>query len=104
VKYLKSAGGPCLGYAVPVETPRLLQFPCEYPIKVMARAGPELREALDAILTRHAGTNALAGVTERPSAQANFVSVTYMIWAVSEAQIEALFAELKQCPAVMVVI
>jgi putative lipoic acid-binding regulatory protein len=70
----------------------------------MARAGPDLREALDPILTRHAGPGALAGVTERPSAQANFVSVTYLIWAESEAQIEALFAELKQCPAVMLVI
>jgi hypothetical protein len=90
-----------LGY---VETPKLLQFPCSYPIKVMARAAPELREILDPILVRHAGPEALAGVTERSSANANFVSITYLIQATGEAQIAALFADLKQAPDVLLVI
>jgi putative lipoic acid-binding regulatory protein len=81
-----------------------LQFPCPYPIKVLARSGAELRAALDAILTRHAGPGALASVSERPSAQANYVGVTYVIQAVSEAQIAALFADLKACPAVVMVL
>ena len=87
-----------------VDTRRLLQFPCDYPIKVMARTAPGLREALDLILTRHAGPAALARVTERPSRQANFVGVTYVIQAHSEAQISALFADLKTCADVLVVL
>jgi putative lipoic acid-binding regulatory protein len=70
----------------------------------MARAGPELRTALDAILARHGGPAALANVTERPSKQANFVGVTYVIQAHGEAQIAALFAELKTCPDVLIVL
>jgi putative lipoic acid-binding regulatory protein len=87
-----------------MDSPPRLQFPCSYPIKVLARAGAGLRESLDAIFLRHAGPDALANITERPSAQANFVGVTYVINAVSEAQIAALFAELKSCPAVLMVL
>ena len=87
-----------------MESPPRLQFPCAYPIKVMARAGPGLRPALDAIFSRHAGAEALSHVTERPSAQAHFVGVTYVIQAHSEGQIAALFAELKTCPSVLMVL
>jgi putative lipoic acid-binding regulatory protein len=70
----------------------------------MARAEAGLRVMLDAIVERHAGAGALTAVRERPSAQANFVGVTYTIRAENEAQIAALFAELKQCQAVLMVL
>jgi putative lipoic acid-binding regulatory protein len=70
----------------------------------MARVSPGLRGTLDAILARHAGPAALASVTERPSKQAHFVGVTYVIQAQGEAQIAALFAELKACPDVLMVL
>jgi putative lipoic acid-binding regulatory protein len=70
----------------------------------MARAEAGLRGVLDAIIVRHAGPQALATVRERPSAQANFIGITYVIEARDEAQIAALFAELKQCRAVLLVI
>jgi putative lipoic acid-binding regulatory protein len=93
-----------MGYAGAVQEPKLLQFPCAYPIKVMARAEAGLRLRLDAIVERHAGPDALNEVRERSSAQAHFVGVTYIIRAENEAQIAALFAELKQCQAVLMVL
>lgn len=83
---------------------KLLQFPCRYPIKVMIRASAGLRERIDAIVTRHAGTLQPADITERPSAQQNYAGITYLIEARDEAQIAALFAELKETPGVMVVL
>lgn len=70
----------------------------------MARAETGLRARLDAIVCRHAGPEALSEVRERPSAQANFIGVTYIIRAENEAQIAALFADLKQCQAVLMVL
>ena len=87
-----------------MDSPKLLQFPCDYPIKVMARTAPGLRATLDVILTRHAGPSALVNITERPSRRANFVAVTYVIQAHSEAQIAALFADLKACSDVLMVL
>lgn len=85
------------------EPPRL-QFPCSYPIKVVARTAPDLRRALDDVFLRLAGAAALSQVSERPSGQGNFVSFTYVIEAQSENQIGALFQELKQCPSVVMVL
>lgn len=92
------------GILLRVNQRNLLHFPCDYPIKVVARAGAGLRDEIDAVFRRHAGPTALEGVSERASAQANFVSITYLIEAQSEAQIAALFTELKTCPSVMMVL
>ena len=87
-----------------MDEPPRLQFPCEYPIKVMGRAGPELRPRLDEVLVRHAGLDALHQVSERASAQAHYVGVTYVIQARSAEHIAALFNDLKELPDVLLVI
>ena len=81
-----------------------LEFPCDYPIKVMVRAEPGIRSRIDAIVERHAGPLDPSTVTERPSAQQNFLGLTYVIRADSASQIATLFEALKQCPQVMLVL
>ncbi len=61
--------------------PELLTFPCDYPIKVMLRAGAELRTHVDAVMARHSGPAVIESATTRPSAQGNFSAVTYTIRA-----------------------
>jgi len=84
--------------------PPRLTFPCDYPIKVMVRVEQGVRAHIDAIVERLAGPLDLAAVTERPSAQQRFISLTYVIRATGEPQIAELFAELKRCPQVMMVL
>lgn len=84
--------------------PERVSFPCDYPIKVMVRVEDGVRSRVDAILERHAGPVDLAAVTERPSAQGNFLGITYVIHATSQEQIAQLFAALKLCPQVMLVL
>ena len=62
------------------------------------------RADVDAIVQRHAGPIDLTAVTERPSAQGNFLGITYVISATSREQIAQLFAALKLCPQVMLVL
>lgn len=81
-----------------------LEFPCDYPIKVMVRLEPGIRSRIDAIVERHAGPLDLSTVTERPSAQHRFLGLTYVIRAGSAAQIATLFEALKLCPQVMLVL
>ena len=87
-----------------MEEPPRLQFPCEYPIKVVARTVPELRQTLDDVFAQLAGPRSLERVSERPSGQGNFVSVTYLFEAQSEAQVAAIFDALKCCPHVLMVL
>jgi len=87
-----------------VDTPKLLTFPCAYPIKVMMRAEPAVRASVDEVLARHAEAAAIAAATERPSAQGNFLAVTYTIHARDEQHIAALFADLKNVAGVLLVL
>ena len=87
-----------------MNTPELLTFPCDYPIKVMLRAGTELRAHVDAVMARHAGAQVATSATERPSAQGNFSAVTYTIRARDPEHIAALFADLKDIPGVLMVL
>lgn len=83
---------------------KLLQFPCRYPIKVMIRASPNLREQLDAIVIRHAAALDAGDISERASRHQNYSAVTYLIEARDEAQIAALFAELRDTPGVVMIL
>ena len=62
------------------------------------RAAPRtgFRARVDAIVLRHAPRSTPGAVTERPSANGNFLSITYLLRAESRAQIEALVAELER--------
>ena len=87
-----------------METPEQLQFPCDYPVKVMARAEEGVRSHIDAIFERHAGPLDLSKVVERSSAKNNFIAITYIIHAQGPEQIANLFSALKLCPQVVLVL
>jgi uncharacterized protein len=82
----------------------LLQFPTDYPIKVVGRADASLRAQIDAIVSAHVPDLDSSLTTERLSGNGNFQSISYSIRAVSAAQVTALATDLKACPQVMVVI
>jgi len=90
--------------AMSSDVPPRVSFPSDYPIKVMVRMEDGVRRQVDAIFERHAGPIDPDAVTERPSAQGNFLGITYVIRATGQQQIAELFAALKQCPQVMLVL
>ena len=84
--------------------PPLLQFPTDYPIKVVGRTSDTLRARIDAIFSAHVPDLDPARTSERLSGNGNFQSISYTIRAVSAAQVEALATDLKACPDVLIVL
>jgi putative lipoic acid-binding regulatory protein len=82
----------------------LLTFPTDYPIKVVGRPSPEFRARIRAIVETHAPGIAAERVSERLSANGNFLSISYSIPAVSREQVTALATELSSCELVLMVI
>lgn len=82
----------------------LIEFPADYPIKVVGRASERLRAEVDAIFARHAPDFDPRATSERLSVNGRFVSLSYRIRAVSAAQIEALAAELTASESVLLVL
>jgi len=84
--------------------PERITFPTEYPIKVVARASPELRQRLDEVFVSHFGEFEPNRVTERASGQSNFVALTYAMVVRSEDQLKALNAGLQAIEGVLIVL
>ena len=84
--------------------PAGLTFPTDYPVKILGRPGDEFRERVHAIVLRHAPGHDPARVSERLSANGNFLSISYLLAAHSREQIEALVAELKACDGVLMLL
>jgi hypothetical protein len=82
----------------------LLQFPTDYPIKVVGRSDPQLRARIDAVVLRHVPDITADRISERASGAGNFVSITYVIIARSKPQIVALVEELASSEGVVMVI
>ncbi len=79
----------------------LLEFPSEFPIKVMGRHDSELRAQTQAIIERHAGPLPESSVRTRTSADGNFLALTYTVLASSREQLDAIYRELTACKSVL---
>ncbi len=86
------------------ETTPLLQFPTDYPIKIVGRPSDEFRARVHAIMLRHAPTLDPDQVSERLSENGNFLSISYMIRAESREQVVALATDLKAAEGVLMII
>lgn len=81
-----------------------LQFPTDYPIKIVGRPSDEFRARVHAIMLRHAPTLDTDRVSERLSENGNFVSISYLIVAQSSEQVIALVNDLKACEGVLTIL
>ena len=72
-----------------------LEFPCEYPIKVMGPAAPDFREFVVETVTRHAADLDESLVRVSASRGGRFLSVTVVIRATGEEQLVAITRDLQ---------
>lgn len=82
----------------------LLAFPCDFPIKVMGRKQPGFAQAVTEIVLKHAPDFQPASIEMRPSRQGTYLSLTCSVRAVSREQLDALYQELCDHPAVVMVL
>lgn len=85
-----------------VERKTLLEFPCQFPIKMMGRDGPAFHDAARNIVSRHAGDLTDDAVRLTPSRKGNFVSVTITIEAVSQQQLDDIYRDLTAHEEILV--
>ncbi len=89
--------------AIPPEE-SLIQYPSDFPIKVMGKTHPELAQTLtQVVLQFDAGFNA-ATVEMRPSRSGNYIGLTFTVRATSREQLDNLYRALHAHPMVSVVL
>ena len=88
----------------PDELQSALAFPCEFPMKIMGRREGGFAQSVMEIVMRHAPDFQPASMEMRPSRKGKYLSLTVIIYAKSRDQLDALYRELCDHPAVVMVL
>ena len=82
----------------------LLQYPCDFPIKILGQTQTGFAQAVLEIVRRHAPDFDGGTISMKASKQGKYLSVTCVIRATSRAQLDGLYQELCDHPMVVMVL
>jgi len=82
----------------------LLEFPCDFPIKVMGRAHPEFERTIVTVIRAFDSAFDAGSVETRPSSGGNYVGLTVTVRATSRAHLDDIYRALTGHPMVKVVL
>lgn len=82
------------------EEETLIEFPCEFPIKIMGTASEEFQTRIREIVCTHAPDTPDSAFREVESKTGKYVSITATITAVDREQLDNLYREISSCDLV----
>jgi len=71
----------------------LLEFPCDFPIKIMGRESPDFHLLARSLVEKHTGPLADEAIHRSLSRNGGFVSVTVTVVAQSREQLDDIYRE-----------
>ena len=86
------------------EQETLLEFPCDFPLKIMGATRDGFAQTIVEVVLKHAPDFDAARVEMRPSKAGKYLSLTCTIRATSQPQLDALYRELTAHPWVKIVL
>jgi uncharacterized protein len=86
------------------DAPTLLQFPTEFPIKIMGKRVDGFAQAMADLVLQHAPDFDPATMEFRNSKEGNYLGLTVTINATSKEQLDALYLALTKHPMVKIVL
>ena len=86
------------------ETQELLQFPCNFPIKIMGENSDAFEKAALDIISEKAPETDIKNVSVRLSSKGNYRAISVVIKAQSREALDALYLALTSHPLVRVVL
>jgi uncharacterized protein len=82
----------------------LLEFPTDFPIKIMGRRNDDFAQTILGVVLRHAPDFNGGSMEMRASSKGNYLSLTCTIRATSKLQLDNLYRELSSHPLVSMVL
>jgi len=82
----------------------LLEFPCDFPLKIIGVNQPGYAQAILEVILRHAPGFDPGSMEMRPSGKGSYLSLTCSVRATSQAQLDALYRALTAHALVKVVL
>ncbi len=86
------------------EEPSLLDFPCDFPLKIIGYQRAGYAQAILEVVKRHAPDYDGSEMEMRPSSKGKYLSLTCTIRATSRSQLDGLYQALCDHPLVVKVL
>ena len=86
------------------EKTTLLEFPCDFPLKIMGQNAVDFAQSITEVVRQHAPDFDPARIEMRPSSSGNYMGLTCTINATSQTQLDDLYRALTAHPMVKVVL
>ncbi len=90
--------------AEPEPRPSLIEYPSDFPIKIMGTASEGFAQAMVALVLEHDPGFDAATLEMRPSAKGTYLALTATVRATSREQLDNLYRALSSHPMVKVVL
>ncbi len=87
-----------------MEKQSLLEFPCDFPLKIMGANAEGFAQSIAELVCVHAPDFEAATMEMRPSKAGNYLALTCTVRATSQAQLDDLYRALTVHPMVRVVL
>ena len=87
-----------------MQAPPLIEYPCEFPIKILGHTRAGFAQAMLEVIGRHAPDFNGATLEMKSSKHGKYLSITCVISVTSRAQLDALYQELCDHPMVVMVL
>lgn len=82
----------------------LIEFPCDFPLKVFGQSQQGFAQAVAEVVMRHDPSFQPGSIEMRQSSKERYLSLTCVVRATSQAQLDALYQELCDHPSVVMVL
>lgn len=79
----------------------LLEFPCEFPIKVMGHARDDFESLVASLVRQHIPDLSESAIRKRPSKEGKYLAITVTVTATSREQLDAIYYDLTACEHVL---
>jgi putative lipoic acid-binding regulatory protein len=84
--------------------PTLIDYPCEFPIKIMGKEEQDFTKSILMIVHRHVSNFDDKNIETRLSKKNKYLSLTCTVYVTSQSQLDALYQELCDHPMVLMVL
>lgn len=82
----------------------LIEYPCDFPIKIMGAMQERFAETMIEVVTQHDPDFHAGKLDMRPSTKGNYLSLTVTVRATSREQLDHLYRALSSHPMVKIVL
>ena len=82
----------------------LMQFPCDFPIKIIGKKTAHFLEEITEIVRKHFPNTHDTAIRTNPSQKNNYLSITATVLAHDQATLDALYQELTKHPDIKMVL